>query len=53
MAVLYTGGALPVVLAIAAERIQELREWGEGLAAHAQALECELYGEPDSGLSMG
>ena len=36
-----------------AERIQELREWGEGLAAHAQALECELYGEPDSGLSMG
>lgn len=36
-----------------AEYIQELREWGEGLAAHAQALERELYGEPDSGLSMG
>lgn len=32
-----------------AERIQELREWGEGLAAHAQTLECELYGEPSSG----
>lgn len=36
-----------------AERIQELREWGEGLAAHAQALERELYGEPDSGFSLG
>lgn len=36
-----------------AEHIQELREWGEGLAAHAQALERELYGEPDSGFSLG
>ena len=29
-----------------AEQIQELMEWGEGLEAHAQALERELYG-PD------
>lgn len=36
-----------------AEHIQELREWGEGLAAHAQALERELYGEPDSGFRLG
>lgn len=36
-----------------AEHIQELREWGEGLAAHAQALECALSGEPDSGPRMG
>lgn len=36
-----------------AEHIQELREWGEGLAAHAQALESELYGEPDSGFRLG
>lgn len=31
-----------------AQHIEELREWGEGLAAHAQALEAELYG-PEQG----
>lgn len=36
-----------------ADHIQELREWGEGLLAHGQALERELYGEPSSALSLG
>ena len=36
-----------------AEHIQELRKWGEGLADHAQELERELYGAPDSGPQLG
>ena len=36
-----------------ARYIQELREWGQGLADHAQELERELYGEPDSGPQLG
>lgn len=36
-----------------ARYIQELREWGQGLADHAQELERELYGEPSNGPSLG
>ncbi len=35
-----------------ARYIQELRRWGQEMADQAQALERELYGEPDSGLSF-